>query len=104
MAASDRRGPGCTVTADGCLLVGQERPLISIRGQSATKPTEVKFAHSTLVGGQALFQIEAAGVREAEAPLDFVLWDSLLARSGLAEGGEMLTLGPNVSPNNIHCR
>jgi hypothetical protein len=104
MTALDLRGPGCMVTADGCLLVGQDRPLLSIRGQDSAKQTEIKIAHSTLVSGLTLCQVDAAGVREAEAPIQFVLWDSLLARSGAADGGEMVKLGPNVSVNNIHWR
>lgn len=104
MAALDLRGPGCMVTADGCLIVGHDRPLLSIRGQSATKLTEIKIAHSTLVGGQTLCQVDAAGAREADASIQFVLWDSLLARSGAAEGGEMLKLGPDVPVANIRWR
>ncbi len=80
MTALDFRGPGCSVTVDGCLMVGHEQPLLAIRGQTGDKPIEIKIARSTLVGGQALCQIEAAGAGDADAQVQLVFWDSLLAR------------------------
>ena len=100
----DVRGPGCSVTLDGCLLVGHERPLVAVRGQSANKPTDLKIAHSTLVNEQAICQIDAANLREVDAPIQFVLWDSFLARSGALETEPMLRLGPNAAVSSLHWR
>jgi eukaryotic-like serine/threonine-protein kinase len=104
MTGLDVRGPGCSVTLDGCLLVGHERPLIAIRGQNASKPSDLKIAHSTLVNGQVLCQIDAASVREADAPIHFVLWDSFLARSGSMESEPMLRLGASAAVSSLHWR
>ena len=104
MTGLDIRGPGCSVTLDGCLLAGRERPLIAIRGQNASKPTDLKIAHSTLVNGQVICQIDAANVREADAPIHFVLWDSFLARSGSMETEPMLRLGSNATVSSLHWR
>jgi hypothetical protein len=104
MTAIDIQGPGVTVLAEQCLLVGQEQPIIEIRGQTTDRPASVRVAHSTLVGGRELCAVDAARSRDFRFPTQLVFWDSLLARSAAAEGGEMLKLGKNVPVLNIQWR
>jgi hypothetical protein len=104
MTAIDIRGPGCSVLAEQCLMVGHEPPLLSFRGQNDVKPTTVRMSHCTLVGGQTLCQFDAMAEREFDSPTQLIFWDCLLARSGQVEGGDLLKLGQNVPLKNVHWR
>ena len=102
MTALDIAGPGCSVLAEQCLLVGYERPLIAIQGQSSGKPSTIRMAHTTLVAGQSLCQIEASTERDFDSPPAGLLGFS--AGPAGQTDGEMLVLGQNVPLTNIRWR
>ncbi len=104
LIAINVQGPAASVLVEQCLLVGQGQPLIMVRGQTSDRPSSVRVAHSTLVGGAELCDVDATTTRELGVPTQLVFWDSLLARSAAAEGGEMLKLGKNVPLQNIQWR
>ena len=94
----DIHSPGVEIVADGCLLVGQDRPLVQIRAQNSAASVDLRIRRSTLVCNQSLI---AFGI--AEPNVHIVAWDSLLARSP-TQGGDMLSFPPGVSDKNVTWR
>src|SRR5262249_23132019 len=97
----DLDGGGAEVLFDGCLIVGDQQPLLRVRN-SDQKPAKLRFVRSTLIGGAALLELRPA--TGARAPgVSCLAWDSLLGRSNLT-AGDLLALSDGAEPRNVEWR
>jgi len=101
MTALDLRAAGADVVLDGCLAVGGGRPLIDIVGRGSANPSRIRVARSTLIASQTLVHIGHDAKSNKEPALQWLGWDSLLARFGIKNGGDLLALDEGASVNAI---
>jgi len=92
MTAFDLRAVGADVVLDGCLAVGGSRPLIDIAGRSS-----LRVARSTLIASQTLVHVGRDSKGNEEPAVQWLGWDSLLARFGSKNGGNLLALDEGAS-------
>lgn len=102
MVALDLRAPGADVLLDGCLLIGGERPLLDVRGSNAEPATNVRVKRSTLVAGHILLRVQPASPTDTMPALRWVGWDTLLARFGAPDSGEMVVVRDLASTEAMH--
>jgi serine/threonine-protein kinase len=95
VTALDLDGPA-DVLLDGCLLVGGRPPLLRVRSTPADGP-RLRVVRSTLVCGQTLLALRPAEEGDRNPALSWLGWDSLVSRSGAAEGGELLSIAGRES-------
>jgi serine/threonine-protein kinase len=92
------------VVLDGCLLAGGDRPLLDLAGKRSAVATTVRIARSTLVAGQNLARVRPAGTGDKEPNVEWVFWDTLLARFGNPGGGKLLALDEGAGRANMKWR
>jgi len=94
---------GAEVLLENCLLVGNEQPLLHITAQDEAWTT-LRVVRSTLIAGQALLRIDAAGPGESYPHLHWRGWDSVLARGSLQTAGDLVALGAGVRTDKMSWR
>lgn len=92
MTAINLQAPGAEMMMDSCLLVGGTRPLLHVLGRVGSVPTSLRVARSTLVSAQNVVSIKPANSTDRLPTVHWLSWDSLLARFGNQDGGEMIEL------------
>jgi serine/threonine-protein kinase len=91
--------PGADVLLDGCLLLGTDQPLVQVSARGEAPPV-LRLLRSTLVAGQSVLRVvPAAG--ETRPALHVRTWDALLARGGVASGGQMVALDGKAVPAHM---
>jgi serine/threonine-protein kinase len=91
LTALDLDAPAAHVLLDGCLFVGGIQPMLRVRSTTGKVPN-LSVVRSTLVCGRTLLELRPARKADANPPLSWLGWDSLLSRSSTGAGGEMLLL------------
>jgi eukaryotic-like serine/threonine-protein kinase len=97
---ADVRGQGANILLDGCLFVGGEAPLFRVEGFRQTA-TDLRVAHSTLIGAQTLLQVRSASAEDVKPAVHWQSWDSVLSRSADQTGGTLLALDDNAAPGQM---
>jgi serine/threonine-protein kinase len=96
-------GSDAEVLVDGCLLVGDDQPLLHVMAREDAW-AKFRVVRSTLVAGKALLRVDRADDKQAAPRLLWRGWDSLLTRGGLQTPGDLLVLGDGVRPGKMNWR
>ncbi|HEV3021860.1 MAG TPA: hypothetical protein VGX76_05315, partial [Pirellulales bacterium] len=97
LSALDVEGPAADVLFENCLLAGNERPLIRVAAPVQAGIT-LRLVRSVAVAGDNLLEVRGQSANDSPA-LQFIGWDSVLARCHTQPGGAMVRVD-DIKPSN----
>jgi serine/threonine-protein kinase len=96
--ALDVRAPATEVVIDHCLFLGGSQPLLDVQGYKGASAAVLRLLRSTLVAGQTLMRVRPTSEHDKKPAVDWLSWDTLLARYGGQAGGVLLDLDDGAEP------
>ncbi len=103
LSALDVQSPAAEVLIESSLLVSNDRPLFKV----AARPyavTTIRLARSTAVTGDNLLLLRSTNPSEEGPTLQWIGWDSLLARCQAQPGGALVRLSDSRSVGGLQWR
>ncbi len=105
LSVLDSQAHQSEVLLEDSLIVGGQPTLLKVQATDAL-PSHLRLVRSTLVCGENLLAVRPATPIDQKPALHVLAWDSLLSRSSLKPGGELLQVTGDVSRmkwNAVNC-
>jgi eukaryotic-like serine/threonine-protein kinase len=102
LLALDVSASEADVLVENSLITGANRPVFQVAAKSSLATT-LRLARSTVVAGENLLQVR--GVQSEDTPaLQFIGWDSILARSHTQPGGALVRVADGKQSSGLRWR